>query len=175
MKFELNFDKKIFLEQQEKFIDLAWENNKRDPNKSIPIIIFILVVSIFLIYNNKYFGYLGLGYSISQLIVLISYRLNLQKSKKNFLSSVNDEADRYLSKGNEMILEFNDNSFYYRGLDYETTIGWDTFKGFRVIDNSIFMDLNVGNTVSYIINESQIGEENFRKLIGFLGSKIKRN
>ncbi len=105
----------------------------------------------------------------------MSYFFQVKKSKKKFLKAIGDEADRFLEKGKEMILEFNNNSFFYEGFDYSTTINWDTFKHFRIIGENIFLDLNVGNTVSYILSKSQIGEEKFAELIEFLKGKIKQS
>lgn len=175
MKFELNFDKNTFHKQQKLNIDLLWKKNIDRNKKSLITGVVVFALGVFITYGGSDLGIFLLGYGLCYLIFIASYFYSVRQKKKEHFKLVEAEADRYLSKGNEMILEFNDDSFYYKGFDYETTIGWDTFKGFRVIDNSIFMDLNVGNTVSYIINESQVGEENFRKLIGFLGSKIKRN
>ncbi len=175
MKFVLEFNKEIFLQQQELNIDLFWENGVKKNKRVIFSVIIILGCGTLLIYQGNYIGLLFVGYGIHSIINYMSYFFQVKKSKKKFLKAIGDEADRFLEKGKEMILEFNNNSFFYEGFDYSTTINWDTFKHFRIIGENIFLDLNVGNTVSYILSKSQIGEEKFAELIEFLKGKIKQS
>ena len=52
-------------------------------------------------------------------------------------------------------------------------IKWNAFKSYRIRDKNLFLDLETGNNVSYILGESEVGKEKFGELVEFIKKKIK--
>ncbi|SHI83449.1 hypothetical protein [Flavobacterium terrae] len=57
---------------------------------------------------------------------------------------------------------------------YQRKHNWDAFKSYRIIEDNIFLDLNVGNQLSCVLGNEEIGEDSYVKIIMLIDDKIKR-
>ncbi|HSD08283.1 hypothetical protein, partial [Flavobacterium sp.] len=104
------------------------------------------------------------------------YRTNYayQNSKKTYLKLIENEIKGQLESNEISIWEFNDEYFNYKDYKYEAKIKWNAFKNYRIIEDNIFLDLNIGNQSSYILSKEEIGNDSFENIVELVHTKINR-
>ncbi len=172
MKFEIPFNEMIFIDQTNLIFKNHWSKNLKKNRKRLFVGIPMILLGSFIIYLKSNLGYLYLVIGLHFLINFFEYYSYYKKNKKAFYEIINSEIEGQNNSKQDCIWQFNDDYFFYKDFKYETKIMWKTFKSYRVIENNLFLDINVGNNSSYIIGESEIGNENFLKLTEFIKNKI---
>ncbi len=173
MKLEIPFDDKIYTKQTSLNFDLTWKNNLSQHRYRLLLGIFMILVGIFMINGEKYFGYCLIGFGIHYLTNFIDNFLNYRKSKKKYNRLVKSEITGQINSKENSIWEFNEGDFYYKDFKFETKLKWFIFTGYRIIESNLFLDIDVGPILSYIISEDEIGKEKFEKVTEFVKKKIE--
>ena len=71
-----------------------------------------------------------------------------------------------LSPKNQLLTFWSGLGYYKRAINLH--------KSVRIIEKNLFIDLNVGYHLSYIVGEKEIGVDNFDKVTEFIKSKIEK-
>ncbi|WP_299215725.1 hypothetical protein [uncultured Dokdonia sp.] len=172
MKFELLFIEQIYIEQMTLNFDTAWNESLKKNKKRLIWGIPMIVLGGLIIYGKNNLGFLFIVIGIHYLINFYDYYSFYKKNKNTFFGLVEAEKNEQIEANENYFWEFNDDYLKYKDYKYEVKIKWKAFKSARVIDKNLFIDLNNGNNSSYIIGETEIGTENFHKLIVFVTNKI---
>lgn len=173
MKFEIKFDEEIYKDQMEIYFNSIWETNlKRNKNQllwSVPII----ALGILLANINPILGIVFIAIGIHYLIIYFNYKSHYKTSKNVFNQQVNEEIQGYVNCGKPTIWEFSEDHLKITDYRFNSEMKWVCFKMQREINGILFLDLKVGNNLSYIIGENEIGTENYKKTLEFVKSKVK--
>ena len=175
MKFELPFKEQLYNEQMILNFNTAWNKNLKNNKKRLFWAIPMTLLGGLIIYGKNNLGFLFIAIGIHNLINFYDYYVFYKKSKNTFFEVIEREKKEYIEASENSIWEFNDEYFRYKDYKFEIKIKWKTFKSIRVIDNNLFIDLDLENHSSYILGETEIGTENFHKLIDFVRNKIGEN
>ncbi|MDP2161467.1 MAG: hypothetical protein Q8K02_13360 [Flavobacterium sp.] len=174
MKFEIPFKEEIYKKQTSLNLSLTWEKILKKNKKNLIIYIFFISIGFLTIYGG---GNIGVIFIIIGLFGLLEcYRINTayQNYKKTYLKLIENEIKGQLESNEKSVWEFNDDYFSYKDYKYEAKIKWNAFKNYRIIEDNIFLDLNVGNQSSYILSKEEIGNDSFENIIELIHTKINR-
>lgn len=172
MKFEIPFDEKIFKEQIALNFDEAWKPHLIKNRKNIYSCIVMILIGSGLIYFKGYVGSIFLVLGLFYFLHGLHYYFNYKKKKKKQAHIANLEAQSQINANENSIWEFNDEYFRYKDYKGDFKLKWFAFQGYRIIDNTLFLDVYSDNLMSYIINKEEIGAEEFNTVIALVKKKI---
>lgn len=172
MKLEIPFNDSIFKNQMSLNFKLTWKNNLRHHKVRLSIGILMILFGILVINGGGSMGYVLIGFGISYITRFIDNLLNYRKSKKQYNRLVNAEIIGQVNSKENTVWEFNEDEFCYQDYKIVTKLKWVNFTGFRLIDSSLFLDINVGPTLSYIISEEEIDKNQFQIITDIVKKKI---
>ena len=173
MKFEIPFNESIYRKQVAVYFNHAWKEhlkkNKRNFFWGIPAILFGGLA----VYSDGNYGYAMIAIGLHYSIVGYNYYSYYKKSKKTYFDAINSEVTAQLAASENMVWEFDETNFNFKYYLYEIKMKWESFIGYRLIDNILFLDMGEGNNASYILSEDEIGNADFIKVVDFVKEKIK--
>lgn len=173
MKFEIAFNKDIYNKKMDLLFDFAWKRKKDYYKNSQYLGIALIIIGVILIFNRP--NILGIGYvflflGLSNFLPFVYYYFKIKYDFKrmNILRleeiEINDEL-------NEFAFEFKDNAFVMSSGEHLISIEWEEFLMYLIKENNLI--LITKDYQSYILDESEVGKENFREIISFVERKIK--
>ncbi|GAA4276002.1 hypothetical protein [Aquimarina mytili] len=172
MKLEIPFIEQIFKEQLTLNFKITWrENLERNKKRLFWAIPFIIIGSIML-YGNDNLGFISVAIGIHYVFNFFNYYLSYKKSKKKYFDLVASEIDNEKRANQNAIWNFNEDHFGMKNYKYEVKIKWGAFKSYRIISDNLFLDLDVGTNLSYILGEKEIGLEKYNEVVEFVKHKI---
>jgi len=174
MKFDIPFDEQIFKEQMDLNFNSVWNDNLKKNNKRLIWSIPIILLGALIIYGENYLGFLFIAIGLHYLINFINYNSYYRKSKHKFYELIKTEIIGQKNANKNCVWEFNENYLRYKDYRFEAKIKWNAFQSVRIIEKNLFIDLNVGYHLSYIVGEKEIGVDNFEKVTEFIKSKIEK-
>jgi len=155
--------------------DRVLKKNLHQNSTNLVVGLTILTVSIPLLIFEFIAGYtflfIGLFYSYSS----IKYFLRVRKNKRKFLETLEEEINGHIQNLSVCTWEFESNYFHYTDYRFDHKIKWFAFSEYEVIDSVLFLKLNNSVTPGFILEEAEVGEDNFAKLKEFLSQRIKSN
>ena len=174
MIFEIPFNEEIYKKQTSLHLNLHWNKILKKNKSNLLIAIVFFLLGVLAIYGNGDVGYVFVIFGIYGFIEFYRIHTAYQKSKKEFHKMIDNEIKGQIESNENSIWEFNEEYFRYKDYKCDTKINWKTFKSFRIIDDNLFLDLNMGIQSSYIMAKEEIGENSFQKATAFLDGKIER-
>ncbi|TRZ42175.1 hypothetical protein [Robertkochia solimangrovi] len=172
MKFEIPFDEQIFKEQMNLNFNTAWNDNLKKNKKQLIWGIPMILLGGLIVYGENYLGFLFIAIGLQYLINFLNYNSHYKKTKQKLSELIESEVDGQKKANENCIWEFNEDHFRYKDYRFEGKIKWESFQKTRVVENNLFMDLNVGYHLSYILGEKEVGTEDFKKITEFVKNKI---
>ncbi|MVO09401.1 hypothetical protein GOQ30_09545 [Flavobacterium sp. TP390] len=166
MRFEIPFDKVIYKEQMVLHYNLVWNANLKKNKRSFYFYILSLFAAIIMVLQNNCLAFLFLvigGYGV---LNCYSFYKLYRKNKKNYYKLLHSEMKKQLQASSVSIWELDKDYFIYKCYNLEFKINWSDVKGYRIIENNLFLDLFTGS--SYIIGAKEIGDIAFKELILFI-------
>ncbi|AEE19617.1 hypothetical protein [Dokdonia sp. 4H-3-7-5] len=172
MIFEIPFNEEIYNQQMLLNFNTAWKKNFNNNRKCLFLAIPMILVGGLIIYGENNTGFLLVAIGIHYLMNFYTYYKFYQKSKKSYLDLMNAEILKQKGSNENHLWEFDDLFFRYKDHKYEAKIKWEVFKSHRVIENNLFLDIDVGTNLAFILGESEIGTDNFKKATEFVKEKV---
>ena len=173
MKFEISFDKDIYNKQMDLLFDLAWKRKKSYYKNSQYLGVALIIIGVLLIFNRPNIfglGYVFLFFGLSNFLPFVYYYFKMKSDfkKMNILRLKEIEINEEL---NEFTFEFNDNAFLMSSGEHLISIEWEEFLTHLIKENNLV--LITKDYQSYILDEIEVGKENFQKIVSFVEKKIK--
>jgi len=172
MKFEIPFVEEIYKSQTKLNFEIAWKENLKKSRNQLFIYIPILALGVLMVSGKENNGYILIFMGLLGITIYLNYLINYYQQKKKYFLLIDEEAKQELKINFINIWEFDEDFFRIKNFKYEAKFNWIAFKGFRNIQNNIFLDLNSGYVSSYILSQEEIGVENFKNVISFLERKL---
>lgn len=170
MKFELTFDKEIYNKQMDLLFDLGWRRKTayyKNAQYLGAILIFIGIAMICTRPNLFGFGLILFG--LSNLIPFIYYFFKIKSKYKKFDVAKTIESEIY--EDSTHVFEFTEKSLITNDDENLRNFDWDAFKIHLIVEGNLV--LITKNNEPLIIGETEVGKENFQKIISFVEKKIK--
>lgn len=172
MKLEIPFNKNIYNRQNQLNFNSVWKKNLKNNNRRIIWGVLGLLLGGFMVYDENYVGFLFIGLGIHYFANFIDYRQYYRKSKKRYFELINAEINGYENSGSRIIWEFENDYFSYSDHRFEAKIKWSTFKSYRIIENTLFLDMDPKNGLSYILSKSELKENEWNYILELLKEKM---
>lgn len=174
MRFEITFDENIYREQSKKYFALIWEDFQLKNKKRLYVIIPFILLGSLMIYGKGNLGYLFLAISVFTLFQYYKLYKHHKINKGKYLTKVEEKIVEHLSHNQLSIWEFSEDKFYYSDFNFELKINWNSFFGFKILENNLFLELKETIYATFFLNKDEVGEDEFNKIILFLESKIAK-
>lgn len=171
MKFEIPFDENIYRQQIELTFKISWQKFLEETKKTAIVAVIYIFIGIVILYGKGNIGnlfiILGVASAISSITRLNKYKAAKKTTEKTTLETIQKWNENPIS-----IWEFENSYFRFEfyGGDYKIT--WDNFKYFNVVNQTVFFGFKESGNW-YSLSESEIGKENFDKVVDFVAYKIK--
>lgn len=175
MRFEIEFNEDVYKKQSDFLFKDEWRDYLKDKKKTLLYVIASMVFTIFLLYNEKYFGFVVLLFS---LIFSIDY----YKSLKFYfdVKKVHNKNVKIVIKQNQVEKEksiwiFNDEFFLNSFNGFEGKYKWYKFESFKIINDMCIVYSNYEKKeLGFVLSKEELEEEDFYSIIDFLDKKLKK-
>jgi hypothetical protein len=173
MTFEIPFDKDISMAQYTLRLNTTFKKNIGKSSFNALGAGVILLFASFMISDKRTPGYfflsLGLFYLFNALHYFWYYIKTSRKLKKihHDLVTLRDE------QSDTTKWRFEPDTFGYKDMYYDYLIKWEAFKGYRVVERNLFLQLRESIDQSFIIGEVEIGQQPYAEVIAFVGERLK--
>jgi hypothetical protein len=172
LTYHIPFDPKIALGQHNLRVKLTFKKNLTHNAKNLIYASIILLLAWLILSDKSSFGYFFLAYGLFTLSAAINYyRYYLKTSKK--LGRLHQDMVDVRTKNNDvMTWEFGDDLLGCKDMYYDFSIKWAAFKGYKIVEKNLFLQLAETIDQFYIIGEEEVGAAGFNNIIAFVGEKI---
>jgi hypothetical protein len=173
LKFEIPFNSDIYLNQTELIIRYIYKSYLKDARESLFVGLISILIGISIIIGKSFLGIvfvlLGIFYTLKSYPKFQIYNKLVSTSlKKESESFAKVESD--FSNG---IFEFRADSLKFYDNNISRDIKWIDFKGFKLIKSNLLLILEPDKGDIMIIGESEVGIDNFKKIVEFVKHKLK--
>jgi hypothetical protein len=174
MKFEIPFDEEIYKKQVMLNLSITWEKLLKKSKNNLFFYIFFISMGLLAIYGKNNIGVIFIIVGLYGLLECYKINTAYRNSKKAHLKLIENEIKEQIESNEFSIWEFNDEYLRYKDYKFETKVKWIAFKNYRIIEDNIFLDLDLGNHSSYILSKEEIGNDSFENIIKLVNTKINR-
>ncbi len=175
MRFEISFNEKISREQATNYFESVWKSYLTKTKRLWYFIIPFLLFGVLIVYGKSNLGYLFITAGLYFLLRNIQFIEHYTKNKNKYFDLVEDNIKKYASSEKTCVWEFQEEAFCYSDYKFDLKIKWAAFNKFNVEGKTLMIELRDNIIANFFLNESEVGEENFNKIILFLGEKIKNS
>jgi hypothetical protein len=162
MTFEIPFDKDISMAQYALRLKMTFKKNLSKSAVNVFWAGVILLFACFMLSDKKGPGYfflsLGLFYLFNALHYFWYYIKTSRKLKKLYHNMVILREEHH----DTTTWRFEPDAFGYKDMYYDYLIKWEAFKGYRVVEKNLFLQLRESIDQSFMIGEVEIGEQSIR-------------
>jgi len=171
MKFEIPFDENIYRRQIEQTFNIVWKKHFSETKKTAIVAVIFIILGIVILYGKGDIGVLFLILGVVSAINSLTRYYKYKEAKKT-TERISSENIQKWNENPISVWEFENSYFRFEFYGGDYKINWDNFKYFNVDNQTMFLGFNK-NGNWYSLSESEIGKENFAKVVDFVSSKIK--
>lgn len=172
MRIELPFNETVFFRRNRFYFDITWAAFLKSNRQRL---IWVALAAFFgglLIYDGNSLGWLVLGVGI-QILINFSNGLNQYKhAKKLYESKLEKYVEEYSGGKSDSYCELQEDYFLIVYPQFESKIKWSYFEGYRIIEDTLFLDMDIANGHSFLVSRSEIEEYEWLALREKLGSEL---
>ncbi len=174
MKFEIDFDATLFRKEYQLNFDDLWSIKKKWNYAIIVWSALLTLIGVITAYGGNTIGYYFIGIGIALLVVSIRFAFGYLKLKSQYMKGIENEVINY-SKPNRpsIIWEFSPNEFKYKDHKMELIYKYEALQGYRIIRDSVFIDVSMERYITFVAHKTQMGTENFDALVAVLPNKLE--
>ncbi len=170
MKFELKFDEDIYRKQMDLLRDLAWKGKIAYYKNSHFLGITLLIIGIILMFDRpNFFGFALIILSLTIIIPYFYYYFKIKTSYKGFEELKTKEIEACQNITN-YTWEFTEEGLITKVQDDERIFEWKVFIMYLIRENNLFLITEKNEPM--ILGETEVGEENFKKILDFVEKKV---
>lgn len=167
------FNKNILYHQHKLNFDVVWKENLKVNKRRIIFGIISVTVGSLIVFGEDNMGFLFIGLGIHYLVNFYQFWAHYSKNKKRYFKEVQTEIEGFENNEQINVFEFTNDYLGYSDYKHEAKLKWFAFKGYRLIEDTLFIDLHAKNGISYIISKSEIHENQWDEILSIVKEKIK--
>ena len=175
MRIEYKYNPETYRKELEEFMRLSFKPFLKDANKYLGMgLVLLIFTTLELNWYPKLrsHGYIFIALSSYFILQSLTVYYTAYKEKRKYRGMIKKDLDRMSQHNQNLIMEFNEDDFYYEEKDHNSRITWQMFQGYRVINDYIFLDFNRGVRTAYIVNKKDVGENDFLKILEHVSKKL---
>jgi Ca2+/Na+ antiporter len=170
MKFELEFDKEIYRKQMDLLFDMAWKEKIAYYKNSHFLGLSLVIIGYILIRDRP--SFFGVGFIILGLGILIPYLYYYFKIKSSYREIENAKTKEIEANQNLTTCswEFTEEALITKIENEERLFNWKEFIAYFIRENNLLLITEKYEPM--ILGETEVGEENFKRIIDFVEKRI---
>ena len=133
----------------------------------------ILLFAWLMISDEKSSGYFCLSIGLFYLFNALHFYWYYIKTSRRFKKVYRDMVVLREEHKDITTWRFEPEVFGYKDMLYDYSIKWEAFKGYKVIEKNLFLQLTESLDQSFMIGEIEIGQQQFAEVITFVEGKLK--
>ena len=170
MKFKLQFDKEIYKKQMDLLFEIAWKEKIAYYKNSNYFGLMLVAIGLLLLLERT--SFFGVAFIIFGLGILIPYFYYFFKIKKEYNGIENLKKMKIETLENlDEEWEFTEEGLIIKFQENERIFEWNEFVAYFVKKNNLFLITEKHEPI--ILDEIEVGEENFNALLNFIEHRIK--
>ncbi|REG98999.1 hypothetical protein [Flavobacterium aquicola] len=170
MKFELKFDENIYRNQMDLLRDLAWKDKIAYYKNSHFLGIILLIIGSLLFFDRpSFFGFVLIIFGLGILIPYFYYYFKIKSSYKGFEEVKTKEIEACQNIAT-FTWEFTEQGLISKVQDNERMLEWKEFITYLIKENNLFLITEKYEPM--ILGETEVGEENFKKILDFVEKRV---
>lgn len=173
MKFEIPYDKKIYLYQCKLISSLVFGDLFKSARNLFTAGFIIFIIGLFAYRDRKGFGIIIFVIGFSILIDSFSKYWKYKNSRKVYLETIEKEINGQIDNLGNGVFEFTPDFVIFQDKTYSRKLKWIDFKSYKLISNNLLLIINEKESDIMALGLKEIGKENFTKVIKLVRSKIK--
>jgi hypothetical protein len=172
MTFEIPFDKRISIAQYTLRLKMTFKKNLGKSSINVLGAGVILLFASFMISDRKTPGYFFLSLGLFYLFNALHFFWYYIKTSRRLKKLYHDMVILREEHKDTTTWRFEPDTFGYKDMYYDYLIKWEAFKGYRVVERNLFLQLRESIDQSFMIGEAEIGEQPFAEVVEFVGERL---
>jgi hypothetical protein len=127
-----------------------------------------------MISDKKSPGYFSLSLGLFYLFNALHFYWYYFKTSKKLKKVCHDMVLLREEHKDTSTRRFQSEAFGYEGMLYDYSIKWEAFKGYKVIEENLFLQFTESIDQSFMIGEVEIGQQQFAEVIAFVKGKLNQ-
>jgi hypothetical protein len=173
MTFEIPFDKDISMAQYTLRLKMTYKKNLSKSALNVLGAGVILLLASFMISDKKMPGYFFLSLGLFYLFNALHFFWYYIKTSRRLKKLYHDMVILRQEHKDTTRWRFEPDGFGYKDIYYDYLIKWEAFKGCRVVERNLFLQLRESIDQSFIIGEVEIGQQSFAEVVAFVHERLK--
>jgi hypothetical protein len=173
MTFEIPIDREVSIAQYTLRLKMTFKKNLGKSSMNVLGAGVILLFASFIISDKKTPGYFFLSLGLFYLFNALHYFWYYIKTSRRLKKLYHDMVILREEHNDTTTWRFEADAFGYKDMYYDYLIKWEAFKGYRVVERNLFLQLRESIDQSFIIGEVEIGEQPFDEVVEFVGERLK--
>ena len=173
MTYVIPFEKDISIAQYALRLKLTFKKNLSRSAVNVLGAGVILLFASFMLSDKRTSGYFFLSLGLFYLFNALHYFWYYIKTSRRLKKIYHDMVILREAQKDTTTWRFEPDAFGYKDMYYDYLIKWEAFKGYRVVERNLFLQLRETIDQSFIIGEVEIGQQPYAEVIAFVGERLK--
>jgi hypothetical protein len=173
MTFEIPIDSEIAIAQYTLRLNMTFRKNLGKSGMNALGAGAILLFAWLMISDKKTPGYFFLSLGLFCLFNALHYFWYYIKTSRKLKKVYHDLVILREEHNDITTWRFEPDAFGYKDMYYDYLIKWEAFKGYRVVEKNLFLQLKESIDQSFMIGEVEIGEQPFAEVTAFVNERLK--
>lgn len=172
LTFQIPLDPKISLGQYNLRLKLIFKKNLAKNARALIYALITLFLAWLMLIDKSSIGYWMFSFGLFSLFTVIYYYWYYISTSKKLRRIYKDMVDLRARNNDVTTWEFNDDHLRYKDMYYDFSIKWAAFKGYKIVQKNLFLQLTETIDQSYIIGEDEVGVQDFNSILAVVSEKI---
>jgi hypothetical protein len=173
MTFEIPIDREVSIAQYTLRLKMTFKKNIGKSSMNVLGAGVILLFASFMISDKKSPGYFFLSLGLFYLFNALHFFWYYSKTSRRLKKVYHDMVILREEHKDTTTWRFEPDGFGYKDMYYDYSIKWEAFKGYRVVEKNLFLQLRESIDQSFIIGELEIGKQPFSDVVAFVDERLK--
>jgi len=167
MKIENKFNEVEHRNVSSKYFKFSWKPILKGYFKSLCVSLLPILLGMIMIYGKNNLGYIFICFGIFFMILIYANFKNYLNHKKVYFDKIESYIKEYKANEESIIVEFDDQYFYYSDFKQSFKTQWKYFEKNISIDDYFVFEYKQNITAAFFVKKDK-DLENHLKQIGIL-------
>lgn len=164
MKIELAFNESTFSQQQNLHFDTYWAEFLKSNRQRLIWTALAAFLGGILLYDGNELGWLAFGIGFMIFINFERSLMQYKDAKKRYEAKVEGLKEEFIRAESHSYCELEEEHFIMVYPAFESKIKWTYFEGYRIIQDTLFLDMDLATGQSVMISRAEVNENEWLAL-----------
>ena len=164
MRIELAFNETTFYQQQRLHFNSYWAAFLKSNRQRLIWTALAAFLGGLLIYDGNELGWLAMGIAF---MIFINFEKSLRQyreAKKRYESKLEGLKEEFIEAESPSYCELQEDYFFMAYPKFESKIKWTYFEGYRLIQDTLFLDMDIATGHTVMISRAEVNENEWLAL-----------